>query len=438
MFQNFYRKHSVPRASSGRNRGHFSRSGQSSSSDPPPIPPRPASQSSTYEFPRPDLERDVPFRSHPGPSPPYPPMPQEQRDLRPPPPSPPRQSRPTPPSRSSRPDRNSSPFPPNPPYAAHSPPLRHQHAHYNPQPQMPATGPSRPNSGSRGYGESYGSYVPPTPSYMTRPQQQPPSQSDSHSQYSHPRGTPPRPPRPASVAPPPNLDQLVEMSTDTIGSLSISALKSILFTSHVTTEQILEKSDLVKKVLVLVEDVKAERVRQRQTQEREEMERLQRAMETMQGTNHSERDMEEQTEGQQDGDEDEHSNESRPDFDISIHRTDNENTNNEGGHDENHSRSSSTPAVSPPHPKTTGSSFERQGLCVICQDEDANIAIIDCGYVICYLSFLILMFKFSLSLQSHMAMCRGCSDLVMASSKECPLCRTRIVTEARLLRIFRT
>lgn len=38
----------------------------------------------------------------------------------------------------------------------------------------------------------------------------------------------------------------------------------------------------------------------------------------------------------------------------------------------------------------------------------------------------------------HMAMCRGCSDLVMASSRECPLCRTRIVTEARLLRIFKT
>ena len=26
----------------------------------------------------------------------------------------------------------------------------------------------------------------------------------------------------------------------------------------------------------------------------------------------------------------------------------------------------------------------------------------------------------------------------MASTKECPLCRTRIVTEARLLRIFKT
>lgn len=60
---------------------------------------------------------------------------------------------------------------------------------------------------------------------------------------------------------------------------------------------------------------------------------------------------------------------------------------------------------------------ERSGLCVICQDEEANIAIVDCG---------------------HLAMCRSCSELVMSSSKECPLCRTRIVTEARLLRIFKT
>lgn len=66
-------------------------------------------------------------------------------------------------------------------------------------------------------------------------------------------------------------------------------------------------------------------------------------------------------------------------------------------------------------PRTTPA--ERSGLCVICQDQEANIAIVDCG---------------------HLAMCRACSDLVLASSRECPLCRTRIVTEARLLRIFKT
>ncbi|KAG1753651.1 uncharacterized protein EDB91DRAFT_1234089 [Suillus paluster] len=79
-----------------------------------------------------------------------------------------------------------------------------------------------------------------------------------------------------------------------------------------------------------------------------------------------------------------------------------------------HSPSSSSPQPSSP-PRTTYT--ERSGLCVICQDQEANIAIVDCG---------------------HLAMCRTCSELVLASSRECPLCRTRIVTEARLLRIFKT
>ncbi|KIK75010.1 hypothetical protein PAXRUDRAFT_511183 [Paxillus rubicundulus Ve08.2h10] len=79
--------------------------------------------------------------------------------------------------------------------------------------------------------------------------------------------------------------------------------------------------------------------------------------------------------------------------------------------------SPSSPIPKPkPHPAKPADSMH-SGLCVICQDEEANIAIVDCG---------------------HLAMCRACSDLVLASSRECPLCRTRIVTEARLLRIFKT
>ncbi|KAJ7064843.1 hypothetical protein C8F01DRAFT_1128409 [Mycena amicta] len=60
---------------------------------------------------------------------------------------------------------------------------------------------------------------------------------------------------------------------------------------------------------------------------------------------------------------------------------------------------------------------EGVGLCVICQEEEATIAIVDCG---------------------HLAMCRPCSELVMNTTRECPLCRTPIVTEARLLKIFRS
>ncbi|KAF9225786.1 hypothetical protein BS17DRAFT_777684 [Gyrodon lividus] len=84
------------------------------------------------------------------------------------------------------------------------------------------------------------------------------------------------------------------------------------------------------------------------------------------------------------------------------------------------------PPISPSHPAPKPKPRSRpaqpadtmhSGLCVVCQDEEASIAVVDCG---------------------HLAMCRTCSDLVLASSRECPLCRTRIITEARLLRIFKT
>ena len=215
---------------------------------------------------------------------------------------------------------------------------------------MPAPGPSRANNG-------YGGHVPPTPPYMTRPQQQSPPQPNHL----------PLPPRATSVAPPPNLDQLVEMNPESIRSLSISALKSILFTNHVTTGQALEKSDLVKKVLVLVEDEKAERVRQRQMEEREEMERLQSSMEAMHGTGY----FEQETQWQQ------NDNDERDGRDQQDSRDQ-----QDGRNEQTNDSSISAP---PPPSKPTGSTFERPGLCVICQDEDANIAIIDCGYV--YLFF---------------------------------------------------
>jgi len=81
------------------------------------------------------------------------------------------------------------------------------------------------------------------------------------------------------------------------------------------------------------------------------------------------------------------------------------------------STDSAKPSPLPPKAQAMAATLERTGLCVICQDEEANIAIVDCG---------------------HLAMCRGCSDLILNSSRECPLCRTRIVTEQRLLRIYKT
>jgi hypothetical protein len=37
--------------------------------------------------------------------------------------------------------------------------------------------------------------------------------------------------------------------------------------------------------------------------------------------------------------------------------------------------------ASPPPMMGTSADLERNGLCVVCQDEEANIAIVDCGYV---------------------------------------------------------
>ncbi|KAF7329027.1 E3 ubiquitin-protein ligase cblA [Mycena venus] len=45
------------------------------------------------------------------------------------------------------------------------------------------------------------------------------------------------------------------------------------------------------------------------------------------------------------------------------------------------------------------SDLRRVGLCVICQDEEAIMAVVDCG---------------------HMAMCRSCSDVITRGSRECP------------------
>ncbi|KDR80146.1 hypothetical protein GALMADRAFT_265323 [Galerina marginata CBS 339.88] len=56
------------------------------------------------------------------------------------------------------------------------------------------------------------------------------------------------------------------------------------------------------------------------------------------------------------------------------------------------------------------------GLCVVCQDEEASMAVITCG---------------------HMALCKGCSEIIMESTRECPLCRTGIATKSHIIRIFR-
>lgn len=172
------------------------------------------------------------------------------------------------------------------------------------------------------------------------------------------------------------------MADDEISHMSISALKGVLFQNHVNARLLLEKGDLVARVRALLGDERQERAREAAIHAREEEEMIarQHAM------------MEEHHREEQSRQEWEH-----------VHSGDN------AQHYE--------PKASPPPMMGTSADLERNGLCVVCQDEEANIAIVDCG---------------------HLAMCRNCSDLIMSSSRECPLCRTRIVTEARLLRIFKS
>ncbi|KDR80147.1 hypothetical protein GALMADRAFT_242406 [Galerina marginata CBS 339.88] len=424
--ETFYRTYSVPnKVQPGRQRGLFSRQEQGPSANPPPAPPR---SGPTPEFARPDLEPDNPPPLEPLPQSTYPPRPpphQTQQQQYNPPPHPPPQSQqqynppPHPP-----PQQQYNP-PPNPPPRPHSayanaPP-------HNPPPQFHTPPPRPPQAGPPNYQGPPRSQAPPPLPHHSRP----PPPAAPQPQY-QPRPPPPRPattrptttrpptqapqppqvprPRAVSTPAPPTLEQLLNMTQAAIGSLSVGALKSILFTNHVNPGQVLEKGDLVKKVLTLVEVEKSDRERQRQVEQREEMERIQREAERQQ-----------ELENQRAAERERAAAAAAPDVDMGASQDaqSRERSTEDDTHEPRAHPSSSPPKPAPMPPKTQGSAstLERTGLCVICQDEEANIAIIDCG---------------------HMAMCRGCSDLVMASSRECPLCRTRVVTEARLLRIFKT
>ncbi|RPD56047.1 hypothetical protein L227DRAFT_579261 [Lentinus tigrinus ALCF2SS1-6] len=219
----------------------------------------------------------------------------------------------------------------------------------------------------------------------SRPQMRPRAASATHT----PRATSPA--RPVIV---PSMDQLLEMSDEQIAALSIGSLKEVLFKNHVTARLVVEKGELVDRVKTLVVEEKAERERKAREEE-------------------AERQLEEEMRRARDEEARARAGPPQP----ATQDTPSENPADEP-------ESTPPPTASPPPASTLtpkaqamASRLERTGLCVICQDEEANIAIVDCG---------------------HLAMCRPCSDLIMNSTRECPLCRTRIVTESRLLRIFKS
>ncbi|KAL1680137.1 hypothetical protein EV122DRAFT_276556 [Schizophyllum commune] len=404
--ERFYRRHSVPKhPDSAKPRGLFS-----SRPEGPPPPAQPPRETRP-EFPRPDLAPDGL------------PPPTGSRSQYQPPPGAPRETGGYAPSRGAggyappsggyAPPRGAGGYAP-PPGAPPRPGYVPQYQQYQPPPGPPPRHYAPPPN-----------QRPPQPQAGARPPHPPPPQSrpggpqsrptpDGPGPSSRPPPPPPQTTRPPSPPPPPSLEELVGMGEDEIGRLSVHALKGVLRTNHVPLGQVLEKADLVTKVRALVtEERRAREVRE-----------LQEAYDApwpapVSSTAQPPAPSEEET--------------AQPP--VGGAPADGATPPTEDGPPPSTSSSSSPPpaddapppASSPPRaakpsspaPKSSPATSyaDRPGLCVVCQDEDAVLAIVDCG---------------------HLALCAPCAALIMRSTRECPLCRTRIVTEQRLLRIWRT
>lgn len=301
-------------------------------------------------------------------------------------PTPPRQPPSNVPANFPRPDLDPSRRQRPPPGSREVPPQPQAPPHSQPSPRTQPYPPARPTPPPMATSRSQSAASADIPHQQPRPE----------TTHTPGQGTTPRngnsnnnsATRSPSDAPPPlvpSLDELLAMTDDEVSQMSISALKAVLFQNHVNARLMLEKSDLVTRVRALLGDERQERAREAAIHAREEEEYIARQHAMM---------------------EEQHCQ------DEQVH--------------EGRRSSAYAPADdahqpkpnAPPSPMMgTALDLERNGLCVVCQDEEANIAVVDCG---------------------HLAMCRQCSDLIMSSSRECPLCRTRIVTEARLLRIFKS
>ena len=145
------------------------------------------------------------------------------------------------------------------------------------------------------------------------------------------------------------------MSREDLGLYNVATLKGILQANHVNARLILEKSELIDKVLTLIETERRERAREQAIHEAEE-----RAMREQQ------RYRQEQL---------------RAEAERRVQETA-----SQGAHPATARSPPPDRSASPrPSPNVATGYVERDGLCVVCQDEDANVAIVDCGYVYCCL-----------------------------------------------------
>ena len=166
------------------------------------------------------------------------------------------------------------------------------------------------------------------------------------------------------------------MSDTQVAALSIGSLKEILFKNHVTARLIVEKGELVSRVKTLVDEERVERERKAREEEAERQyeEQARAAREVLSsssGPSQSASPAPERTEGVQ--------------MPVPQPAT------ADGPAFPTADTSSSPPkravtpqpaSTLPPSAQAMASRLERTGLCVICQDEEANIAIVDCGCVL--------------------------------------------------------
>jgi len=168
------------------------------------------------------------------------------------------------------------------------------------------------------------------------------------------------------------------MPEDGLSKLSTGTLKSVLFQNHVNARLLLEKPELVARVIALIDDERRERAREAAIRAREEEEVI--AQQRARMEEHRERDEQARREIE------EREKAER----AAVEQVERDDTNVGNDDSSSNNNSSNGQRTDPPLSIPKAPSFnsmastpERNGLCVVCQDEEANIAVVDCGYVSC-------------------------------------------------------
>ncbi|KAG0704970.1 hypothetical protein DFH29DRAFT_997246 [Suillus ampliporus] len=180
-----------------------------------------------------------------------------------------------------------------------------------------------------------------------------PSASPSPARPSTSPRSPPQPSASSTPQPPPPLSALLAMSPSSLSRLPIHTLKLILYEARVRLPtDILEKGEFVARVSTWLEEERTA------TEERDRIEREEREQEEWE---RQEREERERREAQRS------TMETEPEY-AHTHGS---------GHPTYESQQHSSPSSSSPPPQSHSppKTTEHSGLCVICQDQEANIAI---------------------------------------------------------------